>query len=263
MTLTVVRAAEAGSLAHSQDSAPPAARVVGRLMLFIGPSVRPDEDVTQLLARAGARPVCIGGVTQALRASSQVAFDGAVVDSALLQPTEEAWVARLRQVLACPLLVVSDRADEVDEIVALEQGADDYVVRPVSKRLLSARLIALMRQSAKPASAANYGSAPVMPQISGWQFDAVMRRLRKDGRSIDLTEYLGNLLGRLVDDQGRVVTREQLLHGLRGLGSQTNLDGIDTYVHRLRKCLEANGVVDFDIECVRGRGYLARAIVRQ
>lgn len=262
MTLTVVRNGEAHATALPPQLHVPAARVVGKLVLFIGAAVRPEEDLMQLLGRAGARPVCIGGVTQALRASSQVAFDGAVVDSALLRPSEETWVARLRQVLACPLLVISDCADEVDEIIALEQGADDYVSRPVGKRLLSARILALMRQRTKHADMPIDRTASDLPQIAGWKFDAVMRRLHKDDRTIDLTELLACLLGRLLADQGRVVTREQLLHGLRGVGSHTDVGGIGTYMHRLRKCLVVNGVDEFDIECVRGRGYLLRGLAQ-
>jgi DNA-binding response OmpR family regulator len=230
----------------------PRAARIGRLVLFVGNTVRPDQETNALLERGGARAVCIGGLAQAAQTKSQVVFDAAVVDAALLRPPEEAWVAKLRRLLECPLLVVADWPDEVDEIIALEQGADDYLVRPLSSRRLSARIGALLRtRSPQPAP-----ERPAQRSLAGWRLDPAMRRLVNGERQVELTELLANLLARLLDDPGRVVSREQLLHRLRCLGSRVSLDGVDTYVHRLRRCLAANAVSGLNVVCLRGRGYL-------
>lgn len=232
-----------------------------RLLLFIGASIRPDGDAAAMLERAGARPVCIGGVAQALQAGAQVAFDGAVIDAGLLQPPEQAWVWRLRQLLNCPLLVIADRDDEVDEIVALEQGADDYLVRPVSNRRLSARLTALVRSPLRTAPPA--AAMPLQPAPAGWTLDPARRQLRRGERAVDLTETHAALLGRLLEAPGRVVTREQLLQGLRSLGSRAQAGGVATYVHRLRRCLRAQGIDGLEIECVSRRGYVLHTSPRE
>jgi DNA-binding response OmpR family regulator len=251
--LSIVPAASAVAAgAHAPRS------VADRLLLFIGHSVRPDADTAALLGRCHARPVCIGAVQQALRAATQLAFDGAVIDAALLRPSEDAWVSRLRQRLHCPLLVIADRADEVDEIVALEQGADDYLVRPLSGRLLSARLQALLRPSAPRAHEAQPAAAPEL-RVGDWRLEPALRRLCKGEQVITLTEMLASLLATLFEHQDRVVTREQLLAGLRALGSHTDARGVSTYLHRLRRLLDTRGVCEFEITSLSGRGYLLRS----
>lgn len=229
-----------------------------RLVLFVGESIRPDGELSALMARAAVRAIWIGGVAQAFRASAEVAFDALVVDAGLLEPPEETWVARLRSRLACPVLVVARRADEIDEIVALEQGADGYVAQPISARRLRAHVLAVLRRTPRrePVSA----QAPPVPDgwVAGWRLDLVTRRLCKGDQALQLTDTLGGLLHELVSGQGRVISRDRLLQRLRGLGSEVTLDGVDTYVHRLRRCLLAHGVSDFTIESVRGRGYAVR-----
>ncbi len=80
---------------------------MARLALFVGESVRPDSELSALLARAAVRAIWIGGVAQAFRASVEVAFDALIVDAGLLDPPEKTLVARLRSRLACPVLVVA------------------------------------------------------------------------------------------------------------------------------------------------------------
>jgi DNA-binding response OmpR family regulator len=215
-----------------------------------------------LLQRAGAKAVCLSGIAQALQAGGQLTFDAAVIDGALLHPPEEAWLSKLRFRLDCPLLVLADQGDEVDEIIALEQGADDYLVRPVSSRRLSARLTALVRQplSARHAQDAAACEGPL--QAGGWSFDPVRRVLSKGARSAALTELLATLLTVLLENDGKIVSRQHLLQRVRGLGSHTKSEGIATYMHRLRRSLREQGVHDFVIDCLSGRGYLLRLTER-
>jgi DNA-binding response OmpR family regulator len=118
-----------------------------QLVLFVGTLVRPDEELSAQLSRTGVRAVWISGLPQAFRAGAEIAFDAVVVDARVLDPPEETLVAQLRSRLGCPVLVVAGRADEVDEIVALEQGADGFLVLPVSARRLRAHVLALVRHN--------------------------------------------------------------------------------------------------------------------
>jgi DNA-binding response OmpR family regulator len=243
--------AAAGAIAWRPDPPPSAARLV----LFVGEAIRPDGELSALMARAAVRAIWIGGVAQAWRASAEVVFDAIVIDAGLLEPPEEARLARLRSRLTCPMLVVARRADEIDEIVALEQGANGYVAQPISARRLRAQVLAVLRGAPRRERV----SAPAPPTldgwVAGWRLDLVTRRLCKGDQALQLTDTLGGLLHELVSGQGRVISRDRLLQRLRGLGSEVTLDGVDSYVHRLRRCLFAHCVSDFKIECVRGRGY--------
>ena len=261
MSLTIVKHISPDS--HKFVGVAPPHRSVERLLLFVGSSIRPDIDVTALLQRGGSKPVCLNGIAQALRASAQLSFDGAVIDASLLHPPEEAWLSRLRLGLDCPLMVLADRADEVDEIIALEQGADDYLVRPVSSRRFSARLAALVRQPLVARGKASPIDSASDLQVAGWSFDLVHRRLSKGERNATLTELLATLLGVLFESEGKIVSREHLLQRVRGLGSHTKSQGIATYMHRLRRSLRQQGVDGFDIDCLSGRGYLLRLVQNQ
>jgi two-component system, OmpR family, response regulator len=258
MSLTAIPAAVFAGPSPARIPAPQAA--VSRLLLFVGAAVRPAADVTAWLHRAGAKCVCLNDLVQAFQASAHVSFDGAVVDAALLHPPRGAWLSRLRVQLECPLLVLAEHADEVDEIIALEQGADDYLVRPVSSRRLGARLMALTRHPFAPPPAADRTEGGSSHQAAGWSFDPARRLLTKGERSVQLTELLATLLSVLLEHEGKVVSREQLLYRVRSMGSQTKAQGIATYIFRLRQTLLDQGVDDMGIDCLSGRGYRLTAL---
>lgn len=144
-----------------------------------------------------------------------------------------------------PVVFVTARDDEVDRIVGLELGADDYVTKPFSPRELVARVRGLVRRSAGLPAAGARRLGPIT-------LDAAMRRVEVDGRRVDLTATEFDLLEHLLSQPGRVFTREQLLSSVWGVADYSSSRTVDVHVAQLRtKLHDAAGM----IRTVRGVGY--------
>lgn len=223
------------------------------LVLFVGPGARPDRATGELLGQIGLRCAAVADLDGAHAACSNLQFDALVVDAAVLTPTLALGLAGLHVAAGCPLLVLSDTSSEIDAIVALEHGAAEYLVQPLSPRLLRAHLIAQLRSRAPQDTA-----TPVtMPErtIGGWTLDRVQRELRRGQRRCELTEGQFSLLECLASQLGRLVPRTELESRVAGPDSSLNARSIDVYVHRLRRRLAELGIDEFEVESVRGRGY--------
>ena len=238
---------------------------VASLVLFIGRAVQPDGALCELLRRTGVRTLWIASIEQAFCARDDIAFDAAVVEGHELEPPDALRVASLRRHLRCPMLVVAaGHIDEHDEVMALEQGADDYISGAINPRRLRARVLALLRRRSPrvgEAPAPNTlatTSAGALPVVGGWQLDPIQRELRRPGRVVTFTHLLGALLQEFFEAPQRVLSRQHLRRRIQGLGSQATVEAVNTYVHRLRRYLQAQRVFGLRIETVRGQGYALR-----
>lgn len=160
----------------------------------------------------------------------------------------------VRKFSEVPIIFLTSRSDEIDRVVGLEIGGDDYMVKPFSPRELLARVKAVRRRHERAAS------APVETQSQGElrygsiAIDPEKFRVRCDGEEIVLTAQEFKLLELLVRHPGRVFTRNQLLNRAWGDGGLVTDRTVDVHVKSLRKKF---GDHDF-IETVRGVGYRAR-----
>lgn len=256
----------AGHLQPAPRASPsPATPAAHSLVLFVGLGARPDAELGASLARAGVRGLWVERVPQALAAAAHARFDAAVIrldDPVSLAARQfDAW----RQVLGCPLLLLAETLDEIDEIMALELGADGLLAQPVSARRLRAHLMLLLRRGAADGREAlrladlRRGSGLAVDDVpasaAGWQLDRVHNRLLRGDRRVDLTEMQAALLQMLLDELGRVVPRSRLLAAVsrrRALQPRS----VDVYVARLRQRLHDERVDDLLLEGVRGRGYM-------
>jgi DNA-binding response OmpR family regulator len=156
---------------------------------------------------------------------------------------------RLRTHSSVPVLILTARGEDVDRILGLEIGADDYLAKPFNPRELIARIRAIMRRSSR-------STAPGNSLIVGdLQLDPAARDVSLDGVRLDLTSVEFTLLETLLRDAGHVVPREQLTETVLGrkLGAFDRV--IDVHISNLRKKLgRAHG--DERIKAVRGSGYL-------
>jgi len=151
-----------------------------------------------------------------------------------------------------PLLLLTSRADEIDEALGLELGADDYVTKPFSTRVLVARVAALLRREA--ARAGGDGDDDELAQ-GAMRLHRAKLQVRFHDENIPVTVSEFRLLEALVSRPGIVFTRDQLLDKVRGDESVVAQRIIDTYIRRLRRKLEAIDA-EFDaIETVIGAGY--------
>ena len=159
----------------------------------------------------------------------------------------------IRQESDVPILMLTAKSSEVDKIVGLELGADDYVTKPFSLRELSARIRALLRRSEQVASE---GLATVT--VGGLTVDLAGHRLLRDGEVVPLKPKVFELLAFLVRHPGQVFSREQLLEQVWGYEYAGETRTVDVHVHWLRTAIEPDPASPAVIQTVRGVGYVFR-----
>ncbi|WP_193100140.1 two-component system response regulator CreB [Burkholderia sp. Z1] len=184
-------------------------------------------------------------------------FDLVVLDVGLPDLSGFEVCRRLRTFTDVPVIFLTARHDEIDRIVGLEIGADDYVVKPFSPRELAARVRVILRRfyrtaAPEPMPAPVAASAPVAP---GFVLDIDGARVSWLGHALDLTRYEFGLLALLVRHPGRIYSREQLMD----LVWQEALDSadrtVDTHIKTLRAKLRAIDPERDPIRTHRGMGY--------
>jgi phosphate regulon transcriptional regulator PhoB len=146
-----------------------------------------------------------------------------------------------------PILMLTAKAEEVDRVVGLEVGADDYVVKPFSPRELVARVRAILRRAHEPADLS-------ARRVGELEIDESRHSVTVQGAAVELTAKEFGLLGALMRANGRVLNREQLLEGVWGYADAAEIESrtVDVHIRRLREKLgsEAKRIVT-----VKGVGY--------
>lgn len=228
------------------------------MVLLVARRRAPQRAMVDCLAQRGLRCIWIDGLQGLDGVADQVLPDAIVYDAPADASPLPLALARLRQRFAGALLVLDSSHDEVDEIMALELGADAYLPHPTTPRRLRARLEALLRRH--PAGVVRADDpARVPPDLpAGWRLDPVHNQLRRDGLCVALTAGQLHLLRCLAQHAGRVVPRAELHGQVCAPDSALRARSIDVYVHRLRQRLIAAGVHDLCIAAVRGRGFVLR-----
>ncbi|MBU1237715.1 MAG: response regulator [Gammaproteobacteria bacterium] len=179
--------------------------------------------------------------------------DAIVLD--LMLPGEDglALARELRTHSDVPILMLSARGEEIDRVVGLEVGADDYLAKPFSPRELLARLRALLRRTRSVAQAGEGGAGMRFGQFL---IDTAARRLLRDGVEVRLTGAEFDLLRVLAERPNRVLSRDVLVDLLKGYDRDPFDRSIDIRVTRLRKKIERDPAAPDYIRTVRGEGYL-------
>jgi len=219
-----------------------------------------DEDAVQkLLAypleRDGFRVVQARDGEEALEQFSREHVDLVVLDVMLPKLDGLEVCKRLRASSSVPIIMLTARDDELDKVLGLELGADDYITKPFSIREFRSRVRALLRRAAAPRDDA--GSTEVI-QSDGLRIDLAKREVEARGTSVQLTYVEFELLRTLAAHPGRVYTREQLLQALWGGSDYREPRTIDVHVRHLREKLEQDAKEPEFILTVRGVGYRFR-----
>jgi len=163
---------------------------------------------------------------------------------------------RLRAISTVPIIMLTARDDELDKVLGLELGADDYITKPFSLREFRSRVKALLRRAATPRGEAQRDNELI--QIDGLRIDLARRTVEVDGRHVQLTYVEFELLRTLAAAPGRVFSRQALLEELWGSAAWREPRTIDVHVRHLREKLERSPSEPEYIFTVRGVGYRFR-----
>lgn len=163
---------------------------------------------------------------------------------------------RLRQTSQTPVIMVTARDDDVDKIVGLEVGADDYITKPFNFRELQARIKAVMRRT-RPEGGPGDGGRPLV--FENLTIDPVRHRVAVDGETVELTAREFDLLWLLATHPRRVFSRDQLLNHIWGADYYGSLRTVDVLIHRLREKIEPDPSSPRWLHTRRGVGYYMAA----
>ncbi len=218
-----------------------------------------DEDAVQKLLtypleQEGFRVLQARDGNEALESFDREHVDLVVLD--LMLPAMDGLdvCRRLRAASTVPIIMLTARDDELDKVVGLELGADDYITKPFSIREFRSRIRALLRRSALGAQE----SSAELIAIDGIEIDIAKRSVTVDGRVVDLTYVEFELLRAMASSPGRVFTRQALLESLWGNSAYREPRTIDVHVRHLREKLEADPREPELILTVRGVGYRSK-----
>ena len=155
----------------------------------------------------------------------------------------------IRRTSALPVVILTARDDEIDKLLGLELGADDYLTKPFSPRELVARVRAVLRRTAAAAAPSD------TIRTGDLLLDVPRMRVELSGRPVDLTPTEFQLLATLAGQPGRVFTRSQLLDAIHGVAFESFERAIDTHVKNLRRKLEPDPRQPQLLQTVYGVGY--------
>ncbi len=184
-------------------------------------------------------------------------FDLLVLDLMLAGEDGLALARRLRESSDLPIIMLTAKSDEIDRIIGLEMGADDYLPKPFNPRELLARIDSVLRRVSSTRAMNTSGVAiGEVAHFAGWRLDLANRKLRSpNGQPVKLTAREFDLLSAFAGHPRRVLSREQLLDYVHG-GRRFPFDrSVDIQVMRLRRKLESNPRDPDLIVTVYGFGY--------
>jgi two-component system, OmpR family, response regulator CpxR len=162
---------------------------------------------------------------------------------------------RIRATSRLPVLLLTARGQDVDRIVGLEIGADDYLPKPFNPRELVARIRAILRRTHAEGKGAQ--TAPDILRVGEVELDPATRTVLRHGKPVDLTSVEFNLLEVLLREAGRVVPRERLVNAVLSRKFSPFDRSIDMHVSKVRKKLgDTDAENDEHIKTVRGVGYI-------
>lgn len=194
-----------------------------------------------------------GTEAMALVTSTEPPVDLVLLDVGLPDLTGLEVLARVRATSDVPVILITARAEEVDKLVGLSVGADDYVTKPFSPREVVARVRTVLRRVSRPVAAAT-GLDEAL-HFDGLSIDPRTREVVVDGRPVPLSALEFDLLLALASDPGRVFSRAQLLERVWGYDFYGDERVVDVHVRSMRAALGDDATRPRYLGTVRGVGY--------
>jgi two-component system, OmpR family, response regulator RstA len=230
----------------------PAAATARARVLLVEDSARLAASIREYLERHGFEVFVEGDGAAAVDRFERLKPELVILDLMLPGKDGLAICREVRTLARTPVLILTAKGENIDQVLGLEMGADDYVVKPVEPRVLLARVEALLRR-AKTAPPEPREAKLVAGRLA---IDAARRNASLDGRAVELTTGDFDILWLLASRAGSVVTRDEILRVVRGIDYDGLDRSIDARICRLRRKLEEAGGAESMIKTVRLRGYL-------
>lgn len=184
----------------------------------------------------------------------------------IMLPGEDGFILcqRIRQTSHVPIIMLTANSDEMDRVLGLEIGADDYIAKPFSPRELLARIKALLRRT-QFANEENMSAVKARYLLfSNWKLDTKQHLLIDENKQeISLTGADFQLLTLFLANTNTAISRDQICQALHGRDAFANERGIDVHVSRLRQCLKDDAKSPKIIKTIRGAGYIFIADVSE
>lgn len=222
-------------------------------ILIIEDDARLAELTAEYLAEHGMRVSHEADGSQAVQRILNEKPDLVVLDVMLPGEDGISICRRLRPRYDGLVLMLTARTDEMDQVLALEIGADDYVCKPVRPRLLLARIRALLRRLRGEVSEAGQSTRLLFGRLA---LDAAAREVTLDDEVLDLTSAEFDLLWLLASHSGQILSRESIFSALRGIEYDGQDRSVDVRISRIRTKIGDDPVQPRLIKTVRSKGYL-------
>ena len=215
-----------------------------RQLLLIDDDEKLAEPLQQFFSRFDMQLDHRANPIQGIEAIRENRYDLVVLDVMLPEIDGFETCRRIRQFSEIPIVMLTARGEVMDRVVGLELGADDYLPKPFEPRELVARIQNIFKRSDKSSP------DPVL-KIGELTIDRNRKTLSRDGQEISITAMEFSLLDLLIQNQGRVMSRDEIMQALRGIDADIYSRAIDVMISRLRQRLARPEL----IRTVRGQGY--------
>jgi two-component system alkaline phosphatase synthesis response regulator PhoP len=224
-------------------------REMTKRILVVDDELRLRQVVRGYLEEEGYEVATASNGREALFAAQDLQPDLIILD--LMMPEMDGWefMRQYRRQGSAPVIMLTARVEDVDKVIGLEMGADDYVAKPFSPRELIARVRAVLRR------AGGNITAPQLLRAGDLELDPESRLARIAGEYLDLTKMEFDLLTAMMSNPGRAFTRLELLERVQGFAYDGYERTIDVHIKNLRKKIEADSSQPLYILTAFGVGY--------
>jgi two-component system response regulator CpxR len=220
-------------------------------ILLIDDDVELCSMLTEYMGRYGFRVTAVHRGDTGLKAALEKPYALVLLDVMLPGLDGFEVLRRIRAASAISVLLLTARGEDVDRIVGLEIGADDYLPKPFNPRELLARVRAILRRSSGP----SVKQEQTLLRADGLELNRAARTVTEDGKKIELTDVEFALLEALMHSPGKVVTREDISENVLGRKFHPFDRSLDMHVRRLRRKLSEKGAPEEQVKTIRGVGY--------
>jgi DNA-binding response OmpR family regulator len=208
------------------------------------------------LQRDGYEVVPVSDGSEALARFEREPFDLVVLDLMLPRMDGLEVCRRLRARSSVPIIMLTAKSEEIDKVLGLELGADDYITKPFSMREFRSRVKAVLRRAAMVAD--DDDGAAAVREVADLRIDPAKRLVTLRGETVQTTFVEFEILGALASAPGRVFTRDMLLARVWGDSAYRDPRTVDVHIRHLREKLERDAKAPEYIFTVRGVGYRFR-----